>query len=79
MSKPLSEDSISYIVIAYDESDIHVYHLRANTPNKDRAQVKFELLAEHNGWKPFKRIEVIRLSTDEELETITQIGPESFS
>ena len=76
MAKPLSADSISYIVIGYDADGTHIYHLRANAQNIDRIRIKFEILAEHNGWKPFTRIDVIRLSTDEELESIAILAPE---
>lgn len=78
MSKPLSEDSIHFLVIGYNQDDIHLYHLRMNGGSKERARIKFDLLAEHNGWSPFQKVEVIRLSTDEELESVVTFGPESF-
>lgn len=79
MNRPLSEDLISYIVVGYDKDSIQTYHLRANAIDKERVRVKFEILAEHNGWTPFRRIEVYRLSTTEELENIVSIGPECFT
>ncbi len=77
MSKPLSEDSFSYIVIGYDAEGTHIYHLRMNGGSKERARIKFELLAEANGWTPFQRIDVFRLSSDEELESLTILEPGS--
>lgn len=76
MSKPLSEDSISYIIFGYDpDGIIHPYHLRMNGGSKERARIKFELLAEANGWEPFTQIDVFRLSSDEELESLPLLGP----
>lgn len=73
-SAHLTPSSQKYLILAFDETAVHLYLLRMNTGLTREVEHKFRQLAKAQGWEPFEKIEVLSLAVQDELVSLRQLA-----